>query len=268
MSATAHAESDSESRVRVTFCDEVVELHPEEAQEEDDKEDPQLVDCFGPDGTAICAVCLGRCSKDATLCAGESALSPTSMVATTSADGATADATAATTGATAGVADSDAADSDAAAVDSRQPDVEQGALLPVESECQDAALMQTALRLQCNHVFHVDCLSLWMNRAAHPTCPTCRAAVAPAQLTHMEASSPELRQLIDRTVTPPPRSVRWSLPTLPGRRPGARRQGPAATTLGSRWQCRLFVHNLALHLGYPMALFGGVGGLLYLWSES
>jgi hypothetical protein len=29
----------------------------------------------------------------------------------------------------------------------------------------------------------------------------------------------------------------------------------------------MFFSNCALHLGYPVALFGGVGGLIYLWVE-
>jgi hypothetical protein len=251
MSATALAESDAESRLRVTFCEETVELVLPDGDEPEPVDQAPLADCFGHDGTAICAVCLGRCSRDATLCAGDSAAA---AVATIAAAAAAAPA---------------AMEGDAAAGPlAGTPDLEQGTLLAAESQCQDAALTQTALRLQCNHVFHVDCLSLWMKRATHPTCPTCRAAVAPAQLTHTQASSPEIRELIERTVTPPVRSVRWSLPSLPRRAAGARSEGPAATSLGSRWQCKQVVANLAFHLCYPMALFGGIGGILYVWSES
>ncbi len=250
MSATAHAEGDAESRLRVTFCEETVELGLRVEDETEPAEQSPLADCFGPDGTTICSVCLGRCSRDATLCAGESAAAAVTAI--------TATMVASTINVERGGAAGPAAG---------QPDLEHGTLLASESECRDAGLTQTALRLQCNHVFHVDCLSLWMNRATQPTCPTCRAAVAPAKLTHTQASSPEIRQLIERVVSPPVRSVRWSLPSLPGRTANARREGASATALGSRWQCKLFVANLAFHLCYPMALFGGIGGLLYLWSE-
>lgn len=243
MAATAHTEGGAEHGLKVTFSEQVVELVLQEEQGHESTDQAALVDCFGADGTVICAVCLGRCSRGATLCAGESGTEPIAACAS----------------------------ADASQVDygtpCSMPDVEQGMLLSAEPEGQDAALTQTALRLQCNHVFHVECLSLWMRRASNPSCPTCRASVAPAQLTHVQASSPEIRELIERTVTPPPRSVRWSMPTIPGRRLSARTEGPAATVLGSRWQCKQIIANLALHLGYPMALFGGIGGLLYLWAE-
>lgn len=259
MSSTAHAESDAESRFRVTFCDDTMELVLPDEDEPELVDQSPLADCFGADGTAICAVCLGRCSRDATLCAGDSAATAAAAVATIAT--AQADTTAAATCAT--------VEGDCAAGPLvGHPDLEHGTLLATESQCQDAALAQTSLRLQCNHVFHIDCLSLWMTRATHPTCPTCRAAVAPAQLTHTQASSPAIRELIERTVTPPVRSVRWSLPSLPSRAARARPEGPAATALGSRWQCKQVMANLAFHLCYPMALFGGIGGLLYLWSES
>lgn len=259
MSATADAEREAENQLRVTFAEEV-EFHQEEEEPKPAACASQLVDCFEPDATVICAVCLGRCDREVTLCAGESdatAVSATSAASGTGADHAGTDAS-----------HVDIHDSlGEPALMASRPDVEQGALLAAEPPRQDAALTHAALRLQCNHVFHVDCLSLWMKRGTNPRCPTCRAVVAPAQLTHAQASSPEIRELIDQTVTPPRRSVRWTMPTLPGRRVGARREGPAATVLGRRWQCKEVAANLALHLCYPMALFGGIGGLLYLWSE-
>ena len=254
MSAAAHAEREAENKLRVTFSEQVVAFHQEEEEPQLAGRASQLVDCFGPDATVICAVCLGRCSREATLCAGES-------------DAAAVPATPAVSGTWADHAGTDASHVDPRGPMAGRPDVEQGALLAAEPPRQGAALTQTALRLRCSHVFHVDCLSLWMKRGTQPSCPTCSAAVAPAQLTHSQASSPEIRELIDQTVAPPRRSVRWTMPILPVRRVGARREGPAATVLGSRWQCKEVAANLALHLGYPMALFGGIGGLLYLWSE-
>lgn len=241
----------------VTFSTAVVELQLEPAEEEAvGSLDSDPVDGFGLDGTVVCAVCLGRCSRAATLCAGD----PTASDA--SANDAV-DAIAATVAATAASTNAAAEDGGGPGTEAGQPDVEQGALLPPRSECQDRATTQTALRLQCNHVFHVECLSLWMTRGSNPTCPTCRAPVAPAALTPVQATSPEIRELITRTVSPPVRSIRWSLPE----RWRNGRQGPAATTLGSRWQCKQVVANLALHLAYPSALFGGIGGLMYLWWQ-
>jgi hypothetical protein len=246
----ASAEAQVPVGLRVTFQEQAI-ICPEEPDEEepDAHEEQQLSDCFGADGTAVCAVCLCRVSRDSTLAAG---------AATATADHVVAAAAA-------------AADAEEGGQDVEQGGArgERGALVPPASPRGDVSLTQTGLRLQCNHVFHVDCLSLWMKRASRPTCPTCRALVAPARLAPQEASSPEIRELVERTVSPPTRPIRWHLPVVVGGRRASRTpsQGPAATTLGSRWQCKQIVANVALHLGYPVALFSGVGGLLYLWTQ-
>ena len=73
---------------------------------------------------------------------------------------------------------------------------------------------------------------------------------------------------MERTISPPSRfgGIKWSTPVL-RRSNSAPQQGAADTAIGSRWQLKMFFSNCALHLGYPIALFGGVGGLIYLWVE-
>jgi hypothetical protein len=70
----------------------------------------------------------------------------------------------------------------------RPSDIEVGKLSKVrfeDPEMQSCSICLEAFqqgilltKLQCNHVFHVSCLTEWIQRSTQ--CPNCRAAVAPA----------------------------------------------------------------------------------------
>eukprot|EP00966_Prymnesium_polylepis_P070452 1637235-Prymnesium_polylepis.2 len=53
--------------------------------------------------------------------------------------------------------------------------------------------LTTAKKLACGHMFHFHCLRSWLER--QQTCPTCRAAIAPAEpaaATPAEAATPDV----------------------------------------------------------------------------